>query len=123
MTVFTAAVLVAAFVLLAIIVVLLFLLVKSKATEEAKIKSVTRFLFVTTQVAALGWISASYVIAGYSTIYLGQPFPVVELSQEIAKIILGQGILKVVSNVFEHNDGGIFGTSNSGNSNKIEGNY
>lgn len=120
MTVFTAAVLVAAFVLLAIIVVLLVLLVKSKATEETKIKSVTRFLFVTTQVAALGWISASYIIAGYATIYLGQPFPVVELSQEIAKIILGQGILKMMSNMFEHNNGGIFGTSDS---NKIEGDY
>lgn len=74
-------------------------------------KSVTRILFITTQIAALGWVSVSYLIALYATVRLGQPFPVVELSQQAITTILGVNVLKVVENVFEHNDGGIFGTS------------
>lgn len=74
-------------------------------------KSVTRLLFITTQIAALGWVSVSYLIALYATVRLGQPFPVVELSQQAITTILGVNVLKVVENVFEHNDGGIFGTS------------
>lgn len=74
-------------------------------------KSVTRLLFITTQIAALGWVSVSYLIALYATVRLGQPFPVVELSQHAITTILGVNVLKVVENVFEHNDGGIFGTS------------
>lgn len=74
-------------------------------------KSVTRILFITTQIAALGWVSVSYLIALYATVRLGQPFPVVDLSQQAITTILGVNVLKVVENVFEHNDGGIFGTS------------
>lgn len=74
-------------------------------------KSVTRLLFITTQIAALGWVSVSYLIALYATVRLGQPFPVVDLSQQAITTILGVNVLKVVENVFEHNDGGIFGTS------------
>lgn len=74
-------------------------------------KSVTRILFITTQIAALVWVSVSYLIALYATVRLGQPFPVVELSQQAITTILGVNVLKVVENVFEHNDGGIFGTS------------
>ena len=74
-----------------------------------KISSVTKFLFVTTQLAALGWVSVSYLIAIYSTVKLGQPFPVVELSQQAITTILGANVLKVVENIFEHNDGFIFG--------------
>jgi len=72
-------------------------------------KSVTRFLFVTTQLAALVWVSVSYLIAIYATVRLGQPFPVVELSQQAIDTILGASALKVIENVFEHNDGGLFG--------------
>ena len=74
--------------------------------------SITRILFVTTQIAALGWVSISYLIAAYATIRLGQPYPVVELSQQAITTILGTTALKVVENIFEHNDGGIFGCSN-----------
>ena len=42
-------------------------------------KSVTRFLFIATQLAALGWVTVSYAIALYATVRLDQPFPVVEL--------------------------------------------
>lgn len=74
-------------------------------------KSVTRFLFIATQMAALVWVSVSYLIAIYATIRLGQPFPVVELSQQAISTILGVNVLKVVENIFEHNDGGLFGHS------------
>lgn len=74
-------------------------------------KSVTRLLFITTQLAALVWVSVSYLIAIYATVKLGQPFPVVELSQQAISTILGVNVLKVVENIFEHNSGGIFGTS------------
>lgn len=50
--------------------------------KRLRAKSVTRRLFVTTQLAALAWVSASYLIAIYSTVALEQPFPVVELSQQ-----------------------------------------
>ena len=76
--------------------------------------SITRILFITTQIAALGWVSISYLIAAYATIRLGQPYPVVELSQQASTTILGTTALKVVENIWEHNDGGIFGCSNNG---------
>ena len=72
-------------------------------------KSVTRFLFVTTQLAALLWVSISYLIAIYATVRLAQPFPVVELSQQAITTILGANVLKVVENIFEHNNGFIYG--------------
>lgn len=72
-------------------------------------KSITRFLFVTTQVAALVFVTVSYAIAIYSTIVLEQPFPVVELSEQVITTILGTNCLKVIENIFEHNDGGIWG--------------
>lgn len=75
-------------------------------------KSVTKVLFVTTQLAALVWVTVSYLIAGYATVWLGQPYPVVELSQQAITTILGATALKVIENIFEHNDGGIFGRSN-----------
>ena len=49
----------------------------SKRGKRVSAHSVTRILFVTTQIAALGWVSVSYLIAVYSTVRLGQPFPVV----------------------------------------------
>lgn len=73
--------------------------------------SVTRLIYITTQIAAIFWVSTSYLIALYSTIRLGQVFPVVELSQQAITTILGVGILKTVENIFEHNDGVVFGHS------------
>ena len=72
-------------------------------------KSVTRFLFIATQIFAIVWVSVSYLIAIYATVKLGQPFPVVELSQQAITTILGVNVLKVVENIFEHNDGPVFG--------------
>ena len=75
------------------------------------LRSVTRFLFVTTQIFALFWVSLSYGIAAYSTVVLAQPFPVEELSRQAIITLLGMSGLKVVENVFEHNEGVIFGQS------------
>lgn len=80
--------------------------------KKLSIKSVTRFLFIVTQLAALGWVSISYLIAIYATVRLGEPFPVVELSQQAIETILGVNVLKVVENIFEHNDSKLFGFSN-----------
>lgn len=56
-------------------------------------------------------MSATYAIAGYATVVLGQPYPVEALSETAIKVIFIEGTLKVVSNIWEHNNGGIFGTS------------
>lgn len=42
---------------------------------------------------------------------LAQPFPAEELSREAVRTILGVGFLKVVENIFEHNNGKLFGQS------------
>lgn len=74
-------------------------------------KKVTNFLFVSTQWFALMWVSWSYVIATYSTIVLEVPYPVVELSAQAITTLLGVTVAKVVANIWEHNDGSIFGRS------------
>lgn len=85
---------------------------KGKRLTQSKMRSVTRFLFVTTQIAALFWVSISYLIAIYATVWLGEPFPVTDLSEQAIEIILGVNVLKVVGNIFEHNDGVITGKCN-----------
>lgn len=82
-----------------------------KKRKKTSTLSVTKFLFLVTQVAAIIWVSISYVIALYSTVYLGQVFPAVELSQQAIDTILGVSVLKVTENIFEHNDSVIFGSS------------
>jgi len=72
-------------------------------------RSVTKFLFVTSQVFAIVWVSLSYGIAIYATVRLEQAFPVTELSQQAIITIIGAMALKVVENVFEHNEGLVFG--------------
>lgn len=84
----------------------------AKGAKSSIIRSVTRLLFVTTQMFALGWVSISYFIAIYATVCLSQPFPVVELSQQAIITILGVNALKVVENIFEHNNSVVFGQSN-----------
>ena len=42
-------------------------------------------------------------------IVFAQPFPVVELSQQAITTVLGVNVLKVLENIFEHNDGPVFG--------------
>lgn len=38
-----------------------------------RMRSVTRLLFITTQLAALVWVSVSYLIAIYATVKLSHP--------------------------------------------------
>ena len=84
---------------------------KKPPKKRRTLKSITASLFVTTQVAAIFWVSASYIIAFYSTLRLGQPFPVETLSQQAITSLLGVSALKVIENIFEHNDGVVWGTS------------
>ena len=90
--------------------VCVFALRREKASDAA-LRSVTRLIFVTTQISALVWVFTSYAIAVYATVRLGQVYTMAELSEPAIQTILGVGFLKVLENIFEHNDGGIFGTS------------
>ena len=82
-----------------------------RQSKRRLIRSITAFLFLTTQIAALIWVSSSYVIAIYATVKLGQPFPVESLSGQAVTVLLGVSLAKVLENIFEHNDGVVFGTS------------
>lgn len=88
---------------------------KGNHLAEKRVISITRFLYITTQIFALGWVTVSYIIALYATIKLGQVFPVVELSQQAITTIIGVGIMKTTENIFEHNDGTITGKSRTVN--------
>lgn len=81
---------------------------------KARLMQITRFIFVTTQISALIWVFTSYGIAIYSTIKLGQVYTMAELSEPAIHTILGVGFLKVLENIFEHNDGAVFGKSKGG---------
>lgn len=84
---------------------------RSDRERRNLLRSVTRFLFVTAQVFALVWVTWSYGIATYSTVVLEQPFPVETLSDRAIITILGVSALKVLENIFEHNEGVVFGQS------------
>lgn len=82
-----------------------------KTLSAARLRSVTRLLFVTTQYCALSWVFISYGIAVYSTVFLGQVYTMSELSKPAIDALLGVTALKVLGNIFEHNDGIVFGKS------------
>ena len=82
-----------------------------KYLAKKKVISLTRLIFITSQIFALLWVTVSYIIALYATIKLEQVFPVVELSQQAINTIIGVGIMKTAENIFEHNDSVVFGNS------------
>lgn len=82
-----------------------------KTLSAARLRSVTRLLFVTTQYCALSWVFISYGLAIYATIRLGQVYTMAELSKPAIDALLGVTALKVLGNIFEHNDGVVFGKS------------
>lgn len=82
-----------------------------KTLTAARLRSVTRLLFVSTQICALVWVFISYGIAVYSTVFLGQVYTMSELSKPAIDALLGITALKVLGNIFEHNDGVVFGKS------------
>lgn len=75
------------------------------------IQGVTGFIYIATLVMSLIWITMTYIFAGYATFKLGQPLPVEELSSQALVATVGVVVAKTVSNIFEHNNGGIFGSS------------
>jgi hypothetical protein len=85
--------------------------------KTGKFKSLTRILFVTTQIAALVWVSISYIIALYAAFVLGEIYPVIDLSEQAIITILGVNVLKVLENIFEHNNSPVFGTSDESQKN------
>ena len=84
---------------------------RSKKLTKSRMVSITRMLFITTQVSALVWVFISYGIAVYSTVKLQQVYTMAELSEPAIHTILGVGILKVLENIFEHNNSMLFGKS------------
>lgn len=92
---------------------LLLFLNKRHSMTKFKTKSITKWLFVTTQVSALIWVFLSYGIAIYSMVVLEQVYTLSEIFEPAITTILGAVALKTVGNIFEHNNGGIFGESDS----------
>ena len=82
-----------------------------KTLSAACLRSVTSLLFVSTQICALAWVFISYALAIYATIHLGQVYTMAELSKPAIDALLGVTALKVLGNIFEHNDGAVFGKS------------
>lgn len=82
-----------------------------KTLSAARLRSVTRLLFVSTQICALVWVFISYGLAIYATVLLGQVYTMAELSKPAIDALLGVTALKVLGNIFEHNDGVVFGKS------------
>lgn len=93
------------------LVIVIFCRKKIMDALDKRFKSITRWLFVTGQFFAILWVSISYVIAIYATMVLGQPYPIETLSEQAIIVLLGTLGAKVVENIFEHNNGGIFGSS------------
>lgn len=79
--------------------------------EKKKVVSITRTFFITTQIFAIIWVCWSYVMATYSMLHLGVVYTLSELSDPAIRAILGVNIAKVAENIFEHNEGSIFGQS------------
>lgn len=85
-----------------------------KKLTQARMVSVTRTLFVAITFCALSWVFISYGIAAYATVFLGQVYTMAELSEPAITGLLFTIGLKVLENVFEHNNGALFGRSNHG---------
>lgn len=106
------------YVLIALMVCVTVVIVASmfikKGPSVERTRSITRLIFLTAQFSALVWVFTSYAIAIYSTVVLGQVYTMAELSTPAISTILGVNVLKVIENVFEHNDGFIFGKSKGG---------
>lgn len=79
------------------------------------LSGVTAFIYIATLIMSLIWITMTYIYAGYATFKLGQPLPVEELSSQALIATVGVVVAKTVANIFEHNNGGIFGNSDNMN--------
>lgn len=84
--------------------------IKQKPARATR-ASVTRLLFMLITYCALAWVFLSYAIAIYSTVVLGQVYTMTELAEPAITTLLGAVAMKVLENVFEHNDGALWGRS------------
>lgn len=75
------------------------------------LQTFTNLMYCLVIVASVVWISLSYVIGIYGVVVYGQVEALIELSRDIVKCIMVVLITKTISNIFEHNNGGIFGYS------------
>lgn len=83
-----------------------------KKLTQARMASVTRTLFIAITFCSLSWVFISYGLAAYATVFLGQVYTMAELSEPAITGLLVTIGMKVLENVFEHNDGPVFGHSN-----------
>ena len=84
-----------------------------RTMPRAKAAGVTRRLYVVTLWGCIAWISASYLMAGYALVVLGQVYTLTELSKPALTALTVTLGSKVLGNIFEHNDGAVFGQSHS----------
>lgn len=87
-----------------------------KFLTKARMIKITRLIFITTQISALIWVFTSYGIAIYAMIKLEQVYTMTELSEPAIRTLLGVGVLKVIENIFEHNNSPVFGYNEGGES-------
>lgn len=77
------------------------------------LRHVTEFMYVCTMAMCLLVIVNTCALAWYSTIVLHQPYPLEGLASQLGVTIIGALASKVLGNIFEHNNGGIFGQSDN----------
>jgi len=82
-----------------------------KKGKKKALESVTRILFIDAYRAAIVWVTLSYLIAVYAMLFMDQVYTLTELSDPAIKALLSTVGLKVIGNIFEHNNGNIFGKS------------
>lgn len=75
------------------------------------IKSITRLVLIGGFIISILVLVFSCTMAAYSTIKLGTPYPLEELSGKCLDAILGLAFVKTFENVVEHNDSWLFGKS------------
>lgn len=93
------------------------ILLLHKRLNRSKLASVTRLLFLAISLSALAWVFISYAIAIYATVHLQQVYTMAELSDPAIRLILCTLFGKILENLFEHNDGALFGHSRKDGSN------
>lgn len=76
------------------------------------LQTFTNVMYCLILIAGIVWISLSYVIGIYGVVRFAQVEPLIELSRDVVKCIMVVVITKTIANIFEHNDGPVFGYSN-----------
>lgn len=77
------------------------------------LQTFTNLMYCLVIVASVIWISLSYLIGIYGVVVFGQVEPLIELSRDVVKCISVVLVTKTIGNIFEHNDGPVFGYSDS----------